>query len=153
MIIEKATIEQFCTVKQITHETIKVVYPKYYPEGAVKFFLSHHSNDNILSDIQKECVYIFKVNNDYVGTASIKGNEICRLFVLPELQGLGYGSKIMDFAEETIFKISETIILDASFSAQEMYLKRGYKEIGYYKICTDNGDFLCYSKMKLSKPE
>jgi len=41
MIIEKATIDQFDTVKMITHKTIKAIYPKYYPEGAVKFFLSH----------------------------------------------------------------------------------------------------------------
>jgi len=107
--------------------------------------------DNISSDIEKECVYLFKVNDDYVGTASIKGNEICRLFVLPEWQGQGFGSRIMDFAESKIFETSETIILDASFSAQEMYLKRGYKQKGYHKICTDNGDYLCYSEMQLSK--
>ena len=28
----------FETVKDITQTTIKLVYPKYYPEGAVQFF-------------------------------------------------------------------------------------------------------------------
>lgn len=28
-----------------------------------------------------------------VGTGSIRGNEICRLFILPEYQGKGYGGR------------------------------------------------------------
>ena len=40
----------FETVKDITQTTIKLVYPKYYPEGAVQFFCNHHADDRILND-------------------------------------------------------------------------------------------------------
>ena len=54
---------------------------------------------------------------------------------------------MMDFAEEKIAKEHKTIELDASFPAKRIYLKRGYKEIEYNTIETDNGDKLCYDVM------
>ena len=83
-----------------------------------------------------------------VGTVTIRKNEICRLFVLPQYQGNGYGKELMDFAEAEISKHYDDIILDASLSAKSIYLKRGYKEIEYHIITTENNDCLCYDIMK-----
>ena len=49
----------FETVKDITQTTIKLVYPKYYPEGAVLFFCNHHADDRILNDIAAgRCIFL-----------------------------------------------------------------------------------------------
>jgi len=40
MNIKKAKTENFEDVKLITHETIKEIYPHYYPRGVVDFFLN-----------------------------------------------------------------------------------------------------------------
>lgn len=146
-----ATIEQFDIVKRIVVDTINSVYPKYYPQGAVNFFLSHHNDDKMVMDINNQCVYLFEANNSIIGTCTINANEINRLFILPIHQGRGYGSKIMDVMEEKIFANYEEIHLAASLPAQSMYRKRGYKETSYHKILTDNGDYLCYYMMKLKK--
>ena len=53
----------------------------------------------------------------------------------------------MGFAEEKIFEHYKTIELDASFPAKPIYLKRGYKDIGYDIIDTPNGDKLCHDIM------
>ena len=58
MKIIKAEIKHCADVLNITHTTIKSIYPHYYPEGAVNFFLDHHNENNILSDIKSEYVYI-----------------------------------------------------------------------------------------------
>ena len=89
--------------------------------------------------------------NIVVGTVSEKGNEMSRLFVLPDHQGKGYGKRLMDFAEQLIFQTHSSIELDSSFPAQEIYIKRGYRTLGFNKLPCDNGDYLCYNEMMLEK--
>lgn len=151
MDILKTTASDAVTIKYIVHETIIAIYPKYYPKGAVEFFLSYHSMDNIKEAIDNEKVYLFKMNNEYIGTGSISNNEIGRLFILPKYQGKGYGTKALDFLEKEVFKDYNEITLSSSFPAYELYLKRGYVPFEYKKILTDNGDYLCFSNMKLIK--
>lgn len=148
MSIIKAEIKDLNVVINITRETIKTIYPKYYPEGAVKFFLNHHNNENISRDIEAGYVFIMEIEEIVIGTVTVKKNEINRLFILPEYQKRGYGSMLMDFSEGEIFEKFKEIRIDASLPAKEIYLRRGYKEIQYNNICTKNGDYLCYDIME-----
>ena len=138
----------FESVKRITQTTIKTVYPKYYPAGAVQFFCDHHSDEKILEDIKANRVYLIENEENEVGTVTICGNEINRLFVLTKYQHMGYGRALMDFAEKMISKETDTIVLDASLPAKKIYLLRGYKETAYNIIKTDNGDYLCFDVME-----
>lgn len=147
MRLVQANISDLDDVRWITQTTIMAVYPKYYPAGAVEFFSKHHSDEKIKADIEAGYVYILEDEGKGVGTVTVSGNHINRLFVLPECQHKGYGRYMMDFAEEKIAKEHKTIELDASFPAKKIYLKRGYKEIEYNTIETDNGDKLCYDVM------
>ena len=149
MDIQLANESDLDIIKKITNTTIKEIYPHYYPEGAVAFFLNHHNTENIMNDISNHNVFIcYDLEKNVVGTVTIKKNEICRLFVLPKHQGKGYGRNLMEYAETIISKHYEEIILDASLSAKAIYLNRGYRESGYYAIKTDNSDYLCYDVMK-----
>ncbi len=149
MTITKATPSDLETVKIITVKTINAVYPHYYPSGAVDFFLSHHNDRNILTDIEKENVYILNdADNMAVGTVTVKDNEICRLFVLPEYQGKGYGRELLNFAEKKISEKYSSIVLDASLPAKAIYLKKGYIPTNNHTIRTENGDYLCYDVME-----
>ena len=148
MSIKQAYKEDLQVVKYITIETINQIYPHYYPKGAVEFFIEHHNDANISNDIEAGRVY-FCINdeNQPVGTVTIKENDICRLFVLPEFQGKGYGRELLAFAENEISKTYEEILLDASLPAKRIYLKRGYKEKESHIISANYGDFLCYDIM------
>lgn len=151
MEIVKATEQDFNEVRRITQITISEVYPKYYPSGAVEFFKNHHNDNNILDDIKDGIVYVLQDGDCYVGTVTIKNNDINRLFVLPEHQHKGYGRSLLDFAEAEILKKYDEILLDASLPAKAIYLKRGYLEFEYHQIETLNGDYLCYDLMKKQK--
>lgn len=146
--IRTADINDFEVVRDITQTTIRSVYPKYYPQGAVEFFSAHHSDEKIMEDIKKGCVYLLEAEGVAAGTVTVAGNEINRLFVLPSYQHKGYGRALMDFAEQKIASAYDEVILDASLPAKSIYLKRGYKEIEYNKIKTSNGDYLCYDVMR-----
>ena len=147
MRIIQANTDDLDDIRWITQTTIMAVYPHYYPAGAVEFFCRHHSDEKIKADIESGCVYILEDEGRGVGTVTVSGNHINRLFVLPECQRRGYGRYMMDFAEDRIAREHKTIELDASFPAKRIYLKRGYKETEYHTIETEGGDKLCYDVM------
>ena len=146
--IIKASAGDFEFVKSITQDTINGIYPKYYPAGAVQFFLQHHSDDNIRDDIENGRTFLYVDDErNRIGTVSVKENDIGRLFVLPEYQGHGYGGELLAFAEDIISRTYDEIILDSSLAAKSIYLNRGYREIAFNKVKTDNGDYLCWDIM------
>ena len=149
--IRSAVLTESDKIAELVRETIKAVYPKYYPAGAVEFFLAHHKPEKIASDIEAGKVYVIEQDGVIAGTVTVDGNDIARLFVEPSEQGRGYGGKLLDFAENMIFGYSEKIRLDSSLPAKSIYIKRGYKEKEYCKILTDNGDYLCYDIMEREK--
>lgn len=146
--IRIAEMSDLESVLQITRDTISEIYSHYYAEGVVDFFLKHHRKENILSDIENGIVWLLEADDCLVGTVTIKGNAVNRLFVLPEYQSHRYGSQLMDFAEAKIAEKYSHVHLDSSLAAKEMYLKRGYKEKKTCRIQADNGDILIYDEME-----
>lgn len=150
----EARLEDLEIVKDIASETIENIYPNYYPKEVVDFFINHHSTENIKKDISDKNVWLLKVEDKFVGTGSLKGNNICRLFVLPQYQQKGYGSLIMDFLEEKVSLEYEKVIIDSSLPAFSMYIKSGYTAVENHKINVENGRVLFYEVMEkeLVKP-
>lgn len=146
--MELRPADNSAVVAEIVEKTIKTIYPHYYPVGAVHFFLDLHSEVNIKERMSSEEIFVAMVQENIIGTGSIRKNEICRLFILPEYQGKGYGSKLMDLLEARIFENYPRVHVDASFPAESMYLKRGYQIVSYEKIETESRDFLCYHTME-----
>lgn len=146
--IQLAEISDLESILQITHNTISEIYSHYYAEGVVRFFLEHHSKENVLSDIENGIVWLLEEDRCMLGTVTIKENAINRLFILPEYQSRGYGSQLMDFAEVKIAERFTHVHIDSSLAAKEMYVKRGYREKRTCRISADNGDILVYDEME-----
>ena len=117
------------------------------------FFCRHHSDERIREDIAAGKVYLLVDDEEAVGTVTIDGNAINRLFVLPEHQRRGYGRALLDFAEKTILTQHDFIHIDASLPAKRIYRLRGYRETESHTLPTANGDFLCYDVMILRREE
>lgn len=145
--IRKATIENLDDVLAIVRKTINEVYLNYYPQEVVCFFLNHHKMENIVNDIHLGNLYLLIEDGCCIGTGTINGENINRIFVLPAYQGEGYDSKMMDFLEKIIAEKYDAISLDASLPAFKIYLRRGYKPIDYLEQSVENGRVLCYLVM------
>ena len=78
----KATQKDAGVIFNLVQDTIKTVYPKYYPKEVVDFFCQLHSQDNILNDIKAGSVGILLKENIILGTGSYKDNHITRLWQL-----------------------------------------------------------------------
>ncbi len=148
MNIRQAGTDDLQRVYDITQQTIFAVYPHYYPAGAVVFFSAHHSKSRIADDIAAGQVFLGEERGEAVGTVTVVRNEINRLFVLPQHQGRGFGAALFAFAESRIAAEYDEAVLDASLAAKGLYLRRGYRETGYFTVGTENGDVLCYDTMK-----
>lgn len=146
--IRPAQADDLAQIAAIVRRTVNEIYPKYYPKGAVEFFLTHHSPEAIAADIAAGCVFAAAHDGALVGTVTVKDSEILRLFVLPEYQGNGIGGALMDFAEHQIVRQHSPATLAASLPAKPFYRKRGYRETDFHQITTPNGDVLCYDTME-----
>ena len=86
-----------------------------------------------------------------IGTGSHTDNHITRVYVLPEYQGQGYGSKIMDELERDIFSGYDDCELDASLPACIFYENRGYKTVRHVKYDIGDEKFMIYEIMRKEK--
>lgn len=148
MEIYLADKNDYSLVKHIVYHTIETIYPNYYPQGAVQYFLALHHGNALRQALAQGEVYLLKFQKQWVATASINGNAISRLFVLPQFQGMGCGTRLMDEMESFIFSEYDMITLSSSWPAYQMYLNRGYSPVSYHQIITDNGHVLCYQQME-----
>lgn len=148
MKITKAEPKDYEAVMEIVHATIKTIYPNYYPQEVVDFFLEFHSEESIKKDIEREYVYLLTDGQHLVGTASLEGGYIGRVYVLPEQQGKGYGKALMNHLEHMVSVLHHISYVDASLPAYEFYLGLGYHPSEYHRFEVDNGRVLCYYVME-----
>lgn len=105
----------------------------------VEFFLKLHNKENILIDINNNRTYILVDNNKLIGTGSFLENHISRVFILPEYQNQGYGSKIMDFLENKIKLNYDYSVLESSIPSKEFYKNRNYEKLDKKSMLINNG--------------
>lgn len=129
-------------------ETIRTVYPKYYPAEVVEFFLQLHSREHTQEGVESGNRGVLMVDGEIVGVGCADGNHITSVYVLPECQGRGYGSHILDCLEERIAQEHDIAVLDASLPATMLYEHRGYKTTGHGVLDVDNGVKLVYEIME-----
>lgn len=155
MEFRKAYIEEAELICNVVQNTKAAIYPLYYTKEVVDFFGKLHSIDNIKVDIEAGRIYALIKDGMIIGTGSHTDNHITRVYVLPEYQGQGFGSYIMDQLENEIFSRFDLCELDASLPACIFYEKRGYRTRKHVKYDIGNGYFMIYEIMekrdKLSK--
>jgi GNAT superfamily N-acetyltransferase len=152
MIYLQAGEEHAEQVVTLVHDTIKSIYPKYYPKEVVDFFCSYHDSENIKTDIKNKNVWLLFYDNQLVGTGSGINNQITRVYVLPAFQRNGYGSYIMQQLEDEIGRQYNEAVLDALLPASRLYEKRGYNTVRYENRVVENGVVLVYEVMKNELP-
>lgn len=146
-IVIQAKMDMLSDIYELIHMTIKDIYTRYYSDEAVEFFLELHSKENIARDISTGKVYTVSLERDVVGTGTLDGDHIKRVFVLPRFQGQGIGTLIMDFLEAEILKSHGAAWLESSLPAGRFYHDRGYISKGYEEYTLENDKVLAYPVM------
>ncbi len=147
----KAAKEEAGKVCDIVQGTKAAVYPHYYTKAVVDFFGRLHSLENITKDIEEGRIDILVVDGEVVGTGSRIDDHITRVYVLPEYEGKGYGTIIMDHLESDIFAEYDKCSLDASLPATLFYEHRGFRTVEHRKHDLGDGEVMIYEIMEKSR--
>ena len=143
-----ASINEADRVCYIVQHTKEIIYPDYYTKAVMDFFGSLHSIDNIKNDIEQNRISVLVVDGNIIGTGSYTENHITRVYVLPEYQGHGFGSRLMDELEKEIFARFNSCVLEASLPACIFYENRGYKTVRHVKEDIGGGKCMIYEIMR-----
>ena len=81
-------------VYALVQNTIAVSYAGVYPPEAIEFFKNHHSRENILNDLARGYIVVAESGGLLLGTGTIIGTSIRRVFINPEYQHHGIGKII-----------------------------------------------------------
>lgn len=144
----EAAIKDCDQIYMLVQETIRTIYPKYYPAEVVDFFSNLHNSENIRRDIGDRAVDLFYEDDVLIGTGTCMADHITRVFVLPMYQGRGYGSQIMQYLEEKVSKKHDKACLDASLPACQFYERRGYVTVRHETWDCENDVVLVYGIME-----
>jgi GNAT superfamily N-acetyltransferase len=119
------------SLRKMMHDTIDACYSMVYPERAVQFFKTYHSDQNIAERRQKGDVLLIKRGDLIVATGAMVGNEVLGVFVRLEDQGKGYGKTIMNELERRAkIKGLDQITLAISLPSRKFYEALGYEIVG-----------------------
>ena len=78
------------------------------------------------------------IENKPVGIVSVRGGLIENLYVLPDEQNKGYGTKLLKFAIEKCTETPTLWILSTNDGAKRLYERNGFVETGKIKQLTEN---------------
>ena len=151
MKIIQATAADLPAISLLVHKTINAIYFNYYPQEVVESFLEYHREENILADIESGWVYLLTDSGSIVATGTVKENYMNRIFVLPEWQGKGYGSVVMDFLEDLVLQRYDAVYIDSSLPGFKTYWKRRYEVVDFGEFPTRNGRILFYPVMRKTR--
>ena len=80
------------------------------------------------------------IEQNPIGIVSLTNSMIEDLYVLPDKQNMGYGTKLLQFAVEQCNGKPTLWILENNANAKCLYLKMGFQETGRIKTVADGFD-------------
>ena len=123
---------------RIIQASIEAAYSPCYPREVVDFFRNViHTRENISRDIDAGALWLMEEDGECFGTGCLRGDEIARVYLLPDYQGRGYGGRMMDFLEKSA--VTDTVQLSPSLPAEGFYRNRGYRLLSHEDCPLGNG--------------
>jgi GNAT superfamily N-acetyltransferase len=97
-----------------------------YPREAICYFLAYHTKEQIL-EMQTWAALVLETDGRIVGTGTLLGSTIKRVFVHPSHQRRGYGALLMQALEwEALRRGVRKVDLSASLPSKRFYDLLGY---------------------------
>jgi len=134
--------EDLEAAKSLIDETIEVSYSMYPREVIEHWMKDHHSRERILSEAKDGYTTVLEYKGKIVGTGTLLGASIRRIFIHPSYQQRGFGKLIMHKLEKQASAngIGTLELISTVIS------KRFYDSLGY--VTREEGYFLAGAKQK-----
>ncbi|MCR5605708.1 MAG: GNAT family N-acetyltransferase [Treponema sp.] len=110
-----------------------------------------HQKEYLLEKINKGTSIYMLIENIPVGIVSITNSLIEDLYVLPDYQNKGYGTKLLTYAIKKCNNVPTLWILENNEKAARLYKRIGFRESGNKKIVKKGLNEIEYSFKPLEK--
>lgn len=141
-------------VRELIYKTIDTCYSGIYCVEAVKFFKDWHCDEKILKNAKEGYIIVLEKSSRIVGTGTVVGDEIMRVFVDPAFQKRGFGKLIMSGLERKAVSAGVDVVkLDASLPSKKFYELLGYAVLEETFLELGNNKRLDYDKMQKTLTE
>ena len=137
-------------LKTLVHRTITTCYPGHYCPEAVRFFVNYHEEEAILRDAEAGCTIVLDKGGRLLGTGTLVGDEIKRVFVDPGVSEdrAWAGGSCSTWRRWARSQGAGTVKLDASLPSKAFYDRLGYVTIERTSLPVENGRRLDFFKMQ-----
>jgi GNAT superfamily N-acetyltransferase len=137
------------SVKELINKTIDVCYNGYYCNEVMNYFDMYNWDGNILKAARDGYIVVVETQGKIVGTGSIIGEVVLRVFVDPGYQRQGLGKMIMSELERQAATNGVKVArLRALANARKFYESLGYVTVDKGLVKVDNGGCLEYYQME-----
>ena len=129
--------KQAAEVSALIGQVLLEVNIRDYPREALMEFVDYYSPERV-------AVIPRSGGHSYVAMLGeeLLACEIRALFVRPEWEGKGVGRRLMETLEaDPLFRAARRVLVSASLTAHEFYLKLGYRYQDGIKVCEDNDHY------------
>jgi N-acetylglutamate synthase-like GNAT family acetyltransferase len=141
-------VTDLAAVYALVQNAIEVSYADVYPPEAIEFFKNHHSQENILQDIERGYIVMAESNGQLLGTGTIIGTSIRRVFINPEYQHHGIGKIIANKLERKARENGMAKLdLSASLKSCQFWEAMGFVSTGEFALPVANGQKLIFYEM------
>ncbi len=129
MIIRKFLQSDVTELSELMRKTVMKSNSKDYSKKAVQRLCDEYVPERLLKDVRRIDIFVVSEKSKLLGTISLVGNRISRMFVLPEFQGKEIGSRLIKYVEQFAKKNGITNLrVRSSLTAYGFYQKLGYQK-------------------------
>ncbi len=149
-LIKEIYQEDFIKVKYLIDEVSYFTYKSLIPKEGYEYLKNNLWGLEILKkDAREGYTIVVKDDDKIIGTGTIVGDYISKIYVKPEYHGHGIGKLIVKCLEDKAKSNGvKTIFLASNVSAEKFYTKLGYKTTENREMSTPNGYVFKLSWMK-----
>ena len=137
--VDKANLSQAAAIHSISW---KESHRSFCTPEFVETHTPERQQEYIQSKMDRGSKFYMLIEEEPIGIVSVKENLIEDLYVLPDKQNMGHGTRLLAFAVGQCTGKPALWILENNVNAKRLYLRMGFRETGRRNRITDGLDEL-----------
>jgi GNAT superfamily N-acetyltransferase len=118
-------------VSAVIATTMRQANIRDYPADRLEALIAYFTPEKLRALSQERDCLVAVAEGEVVGTAAREGRELATFFVLPLWQGLGVGSRLLEYLEENARRQGiARLRVDSSLTGATFYERHGYRRTG-----------------------